>query len=886
MLPAELESLFVLEAPVSQTTAAFPTGIVTLVFTDIEGSSDLWEQHRGAFHASLEEHNRLMREAAARWNGVEVKTVGDAFLLAFAKPSDAVQWAVDAQQSLAQHEWPPDIGAIRVRIGMHTGDPILGQHPNGVWDYFGPPVNRAARVEAAGHGGQTLVSNSARELAQPELPPDIAFLDLGVHRLKGVGEERLWQVLHPHLPGEFPPLKTLSPERHNLPLPPTPFIGREEQIEEWRGLLLEPTTRLLTLVGFGGMGKTRSALQLAELCADAFAQGVRWVEAEEDRTGDAMIERIAYQLRLHLEPPQSAKEQLLNYLRQQELLLVLDNTEQIPDAAQAVNALLRAAPNVKCLVTSRRPLELQVERLASVQPLPTSEAETLFVERARARRADFTVTEESAADVAQLCRRLEGVPLAIELAASRITGMTPREILNRLGDRLRVLQTRAPDLPPRQRALRGAIDWSYELLTEEDKELFAQIAVFAGGFKMEDAEAICEAFDVFEGVSELGRHSLLRTETDSATQQTRYVMLESVRDYAAEKLQGFTETGRQVRQRHAEHYLRFAEDRIKLMRTRNETQALDELGVEVDNLRAAMAWAKQLAVSHGSDVGAELCARLALALHQLLYHAGFWTEALQCLNAGWEATEAVAAEAPVSRRGLQAAIGRDLAGLALDMGNLAEARVQAEASLSRYRELRDQRGTAEALNVLGLVATEEGDTEGAQQCFEEVSRLRADPHGQAIALHNLARLASRRGEVAEARRLYGEALVHRRASGDVRGEATTSGNLGALEHNAGNHSEARSLYHEALGIYRALRDLHGIAVMLNNLGELGEARDDVASAIALYVHAQRIFGDLRSAHERIPAEHLQRLAGQLGQERFDELRQGAEQTTWEEVVEG
>lgn len=865
----------------------FPTGTVTLVFTDIEGSSVLWERHRAAFQTVLDKHNSLMRESVAPWNGLEVKSEGDGFMLVFAIASDAVQFAVNVQRALLEHTWPLNIDKIRVRIGIHTGEVLLRRHPSGALDYFGPVVNRAARIMSAGHGEQIIVSNATYALVQSELPAEITFHDLGVHRLRGVGEEHIWQVDHPNLSHDFPPLKTLKPEKHNLPLLPTPFIGREEEIATWCALLRHPTTRLLTLTGFGGIGKTRIALQSAELCSDDFEDGVWFIELAESRTGEGMIQRIAHHLRLHLQPQLSVKEQLLTFLRERQPLLVLDNTEQIPEAADVVNELLNAALRIKCLVVSRHALELQSEHLVEVTPLTSFDAETLFVERARARKADFALTSDNTNDIAKLCRRLEGVPLAIELAASRIIGMTAREILNRLTERFRILQhERALDLPPRQRALRGTIDWSYELLADDNKALFAQLSVFAGGFTLEAAEAICDVPDVFEGVMELRQHSLLRAETYAPTQQMRYLMLESVREYATEKLNRFEDNGMWVRRRHAEYFLQFVEQRVALMKTRDEVRALDELSIDLDNLRMTMSWTQASVVSRAKQqngVEAEWCARLSLALYQLLYRRGLWAEAQRYLQTGWEATKHVEGDA----RGLQGAIGHYLASIAQDMGNLVEAWTLAETSLALYRRLNDQKGIADSLNLLGLIAIDEDNTDAAQQFLEDALKLITDNDhaSRGIVLHNLARLASRRGNIEEAQQLYKEALSHRRVAGDVRGEAETLSNLGVLAQKVGNHAEARRLYRESLALRHDLRDRFGIAIVLNNLGEIAELDGALETAITLFVHSKRIFHTLQAAYEREPNASLENLERQLGAKRFSKLRRKAEILTLEEVME-
>lgn len=887
------------------TQREFPTGVLTLVFTDIEGSSDLWEAHRDAFRAVLELHNSLMRQHAAQWNGIEVKTEGDAFFLVFDRASDAVRFAVESQLAFAATDWNAvlsGVSSLRVRMGMHTGEPILVEHPNGERDYFGPTVNRAARVGGAGHGGQILISEATRGLALNEMPPAVSFRDMGRHRLKGVGEEQLWQVAHPDLSSSFLPLKTLDTARHNLPLQSTAFVGRDREIEECCALLRGASkdaaheysgdssthaaapvnieaARLLTLIAFGGLGKTRVSLQIAELMADDFADGVWWVELEKVTDEDSMIERIASQLRLQLQPQPAAREQLSAFLRERESLLVLDNLEQIEGAAKVINEILKAAPRVKILATTRRSLEIQPERLFELLPMPLSDSQLLFVDRARARRADFAVTPENAPDVAELCLRLEGVPLAVELAASRIAGMTPREILDRLGDRFKLLQTRAPDLPPRQRALRGAIDWSYDLLLDEDKELFAQLCVFAGGFSLAAAEKVCDSFDVFESVMELRRQSLLRSEVEAATQQTRYVMLESVRSYGAEKLAENESLDASTRLRHAQWFASWGEERMARIGTREESAAIEELAVEGNNGRAALEWTAQNAAKHGV-----LCARLAIVLHQMLYRRGLWSEARRVLQSGLAALGPVASDAETQK--LRAALDFHIASLAHDVGDAAQAQERAESSLALRCDLNDAPGIADSMNLLGLLAMDAKMSDAAREMFEESLLLRGpDDHvGRARAQHNLAMLARRAANNDEARRLYEDVLHHWRAAGDARGEATTLGNLGALAFKNDDFPTARAFYGQSLALFRLLSDRQGIAFMLYNLGELSALEDDSERATIFFLHAERIFRELGSVHTAAAQEEMTHIAKKIGEPQWTQMRAAAEKKSWENLV--
>lgn len=848
-----------------------PTGILTLMFTDIQGSTELWERLGDTFRPVLDRHNLLIHEAIEGWDGYEVKSQGDSFMVAFSRATDAVQCCLEIQRSLAAEPWPAEVGEIRVRIGLHTGEPFLGYDAGGRPDYFGPAVNRAARMAAAGHGGQILVSSATRDVGLGAVPADVEWLDLGSHRLRGLEEpQRLFEVRHPDLPRRsFPPLKTLDTTRSNLPEPPTPFIGRTRELAELRQLLLQSGTRLLTLVGFGGIGKTRVALELGEMCAGEFPDGVWWVEAVETTAGADLVERIARQLRFPLQPQPSVREQLLGFLRDRHLLLILDNTEQIPDAGIVVKELLAAAPRLKCLTTARRSLDLAAERLVEIRPLPPGEAEALFVERARARQAEFALTAENRLDVVTLCRQLEGVPLAVELAASRIVGLTPRQILQRLSERFRLLQSRSPDLPPRQRALRAAIDWSYSLLSEEDRSLFAQLSVFAGGFTLEDAEQVCEAFDVFESVLELRRHSLFQAEVDPATQEARYVMLEALREYAGEKLR---EEGAEprTRRRHADRFLRLGQDSLRALRTPREAQAVHRLEVGADNLRAAVEWA-------GGAGETRLHAELALVLGVFLQRQGLLRESVEVIETGLAAAGCLRA----SRPELIARLLQQRAGLHFDLGEPALTRVKAQEALSLFEELADAGAQAAVENLLGSAAMDERAYDEARRYFFRALRCyeaAGEPVRAAIALNNIGVLERRAGDLAKARSHLEAALQARRAHGDGRGTAETLNNLGFVAWDEADWDTAWSFYREALEHEVELDHPSGVAVALSNLGEVTERQGHLDAALRLFVAAERLMEEMKSPHLTFVAGLLAEVVERCGctPAALERLRRAAE----------
>ncbi len=851
-----------------------PGGIITLVFTDIENSSELSNQLRASFEPLREQHFEILREAARRHNGIEISTAGDSLFLAFVSPVDAVQWARDSQLALIRHDWGEV--PVRVRMGMHTGEPYLKTVPRP--DYSGHPVNLAARVMGAAHGGQILLSNTTYSLLHNEPLNALTFRDCDVHRLKGVGEERLWQMLHPELPDTFPPLQTLNPERHNLPHPATPYIGHESELRGWEDKITdERTSRLLTITSFGGMGKTRTALHLAELCADKFEDGVWWIALEEARNPDDLWRRLAEGLRLNIEKSMTLPEQVRQFLRDRRLLLVLDNIEQVTRAAEAVKSLLEAAQHIKILTTSRRVLGLRAEVVLELRPLNSEEAERFFVERAQVLSSDFTLNDENAQDIVDLCRELEGVPLAIELAASRIRGMTPRQMRQRLGERFRLLQTQSPDLPDRQRALRAAIDWSYDLLRDDERDVFNQLGVFAGGFAMEDAEAICEAFDVFESIMELRNHSFFRAETDPQTQESRFVMLDSLRAYAGERLKAMDDAGAAVRKRHAMYFLTYARERIAKFRTPEERPARRQMETNSANLRAAMEWSKTT-----EDVA--LFAELALFVGMILQRRGFLRDACEPLQ------EAQTAIAPHDSEHalLSAKLSAEIAGLSLDLGNAQSAREDADKALACYEELGDTIGQATAHNLLGQAAVLDrryADARGhyaqALAAFTSLNR-RIE---MAIVNNNIGILeyTDRDGDRTQSRAALEEALRLHTETKSQRGMGEAHINLGVLAHYAEDWNTAQQHYLESLQIRQMLRHGYGVALVLTNLGEIAETRQIFAVACRCFAAAEVLFLESQSPYAEYAADYLLKNAP-LANQSIEELRRTAKSLALDALV--
>ena len=600
------------DGPIGSAPGSGPTR--SFLFTDVEGSTRLWEQHPLAMRSALERHDAILREAIAGADGTVVKSTGDGLMAVFDAPAAAVGAGIAGQLGLFAERWP-DMCAIRVRMGIHTGD---AEARGG--DFFGPAVNRTARIMSAGHGGQILVSGSTAALVAETLPARTALRDLGEHRLKDLGRpERLFQVTHPELPVEFSALSTLDLRPNNLPTQTSAFVGRDDEVRAIRQRLDDRAVRLVTLTGPGGTGKTRLALRVAADQIDRFTDGVFFVDLLTATDVDDVLALMA--TAVGLDPKERTPlDELRTLLRAQEVLLVLDTFEQVTVAGPILVELLGDCPGLKLLVTSRQALRVRGEHVVSVPPLslPAAadrattaeelsqfEAIQLFVERARGVRSDFRLTDDNAAAVAEICRRLDGLPLAIELATARLNLFSPEALRDRLGSRLKMLGGGARDLPERQQTLRATIEWSHQLLDPAEQRLFELLSVFAGG-SVEAIEAVAAGLDgeaglggeadieldVVDGLGSLLDKSLVR-QSDAATGDgaPRIVMLQTINEFAAERLQARPELATAVRDRHARHFTKIA----AAAAAGDGDGPSDVVVLELDNLR--IAWRHWVAAS-------------------------------------------------------------------------------------------------------------------------------------------------------------------------------------------------------------------------------------------------------------------------------------------------
>lgn len=578
---------------------------LTFLFTDVEGSTRLWEQNPQAMQRSLARHEALLRSAIADSDGTVVKTTGDGLMAVFAAPVAAVSAAIAAQRALLREPWPATC-AIRVRIGIHTGE---AESRGG--DFFGPAVNRAARIMAAGHGGQILLSGSTADLIDGGTPTTATLRDLGEHRLKDLGRpEHLFQVADGELPSEFPPLATLDRRPNNLPTQASAFVGREAVLQDLRERLDAAAIRLVTLTGPGGTGKTRLALRAAADQIDRFTDGVFFVDLITATDGDGVLGLVAAAVGLADTTDRAPLNELRRHFRAQRVLLVLDNFEQVTVAAPVLLDLLADCPGLKLLVTSRQALRVRGENVVSVPPLslPAAaahattavelsqfEAIQLFVERARAVRSDFRLTDDNASAVAEICRRLDGLPLAIELATARMNLFSPEALRDRLGSRLKLLGGGARDLPKRQQTLRATIEWSYQLLEPAEQRLLELLSVFAGS-SVEAVEAVATGLDeaagielnALDGLSSLLDKSLVRqADLTDRDPEPRIVMLETIREFAAEQLASRAEFAAAAHDHHALYFVEFAANASQGAADLEGSASGDLVALESDNLRIA-----------------------------------------------------------------------------------------------------------------------------------------------------------------------------------------------------------------------------------------------------------------------------------------------------------
>jgi predicted ATPase/class 3 adenylate cyclase/DNA-binding CsgD family transcriptional regulator len=847
---------------------ALPTGTVTLLFTDIEGSTRLLTQLGNRYAEVLEACRSLLRGAFQEWDGHEVDTQGDAFFVAYARASDAVAAAVAAQRALANHPWP-DGGTVRVRMGLHTGEPQRSAE-----DYVGLDVHHAARIMSAGHGGQVLLSQTTRDLVEQTLPPGVSLQDLGAHRLKDLQQPgHLFQLVIPGFPIDFPPLKTLDSSPNNLPLQPTPFLGREKEVDALQQQLLRDSSRLVTLTGPGGIGKTRLGLQVAAELVEHFPDGTWFVSLAPISDPDLVIPTISQVLGLREARDQTPLEHLNSALQEKKMLLLLDNFEQVGSSATSVADLLAACPRLKVLVTSREGLHVRAEReypvpalllpdmtnLPDLLALSQYEAVALFIERVQAVKPEFQVTNSNAPAVAEICVRLDGLPLAIELAVARIRLFSPQALLTRLGQRLPLLVSSARDVPARQQTLRQTIQWSYALLTSHEQRLFRRLAVFVGGCAFQAVEAVAEDVaeeqtSVLDTVTSLLDKNLLR-QSEQEDGEPWFMMLETIREFGLEALAKSGEI-EAVRHAHAAYYLQLAEVAEPALQDPLQASWLERLERELDNLRAALSWLPERGERGESN---EMALRLGAALSlfwQIRSHA---QEGWTFLERALERSEGVAVA--VRAKALMAA-----GFMAVLLGNVDRSEELCQQSLALFREGGDVAGVGNALLNLGFTSWNKGDLATARVRLEESLKICTETGDMIImawSLYLLSAVDMYQGDYTQGFSHAEESLLLFREKGDTRGIAHALQQIANGHQDEGDAVKAHPLYEESSALFKEIGDKASERLALCGLGRVAYQQGKIALARSLLEEASTTFqgeeGTLDQDNKAWALSHLARV---------------------------
>jgi predicted ATPase/class 3 adenylate cyclase len=876
-----------------------PSGTVTFLFTDIEGSTHLWEQYPDTMRHTLTRHDDLLRHSIEAHGGYIFKTVGDGFCAAFDIASDALAAALSAQRSLFAEAWDKT-GPLGIRMALHTG--TAKEHDG---DYFGPNVNRVARLLSAGHGRQTLLSLATKELVHDQMPNGVVLLDLGKHRLKDLDRaEHIFQLAAPDLPVDFPPLKSLVDLPNNLPIQLTSFIGREREMMEVKRLLTN--TRLLTLTGAGGFGKTRLSVQVAADLLDAFADGVWLVELAPLTDPTLVPQTVASVLGVREEPMRSLLAILTSYLRTKNLLLILDNCEHLIEAcARLADVLLRACPNLRILATSREALGIPGETTWLVPSLSLPdrqyrpsvgadfvttltqyEAVQLFIDRAVAVLPTFTITNQNAPAVAQICHRLDGIPLAIELAAVRVKVLSVEQIARRLDDRFYLLKGGSRTALPRQQTLQAAIDWSYNLLAEPERMSFRRLSVFAGDWTLEAAEAICEGKDVKERevlglLSRLVDKSLVIA--DELGGERRYRLLETIRQYARDKLLESGET-ESVCDCHIDFFLGLAEEAEPKLLGREQIIWFERLEVEHDNIRAA------LQRSQETESSLEKGLRLAGAMWR------FW-EVRSYLSEGRERLTAILRGAEVLGLGktLEYAKALNTAGrLAWAQGDYSSGQPYFEKCLTISKELGDKLGVTFSLSGLGTIAWSRADYESAHPHYKECLTVGRELGAEgkwitADALIGLGIVALGRSDYKSARSLFEESLTMFRELGDKWSIGILLWWFGNVATLLGDFIAAHSLYKEAITNAIEVGNKWGIPYGLDALGQLAVAENNMEEAALLFGATEAFceaIGTSLLPFERARYDHsITSVRAALGEETFQAAWTQGHEMTMEQTIE-
>ena len=779
-----------------------PSGTVAFLFTDIEGSTNRWERYREAMSVAVKRHDAVLRKAVEAKGGYLFKTMGDAVCAAFPTVPDAVAASLDAQRGMAAEDFSA-VDQLKVRMAIHVGN---ADERDG--DYFGPAVNRVARLLAVGYGGQVLVSGAAADLVQDELPAQTSLRDLGPHRLKDLTQpEQVYQLIAPDLQQKFFPLRSLELLPNNLPLQVTSFVGREHDVAEIRTLLEK--TRLLTLVGTGGVGKTRLALQASADLLDRYPDGVWYVEFAPLVDGTLIPNTVASIFGVTEQPERTLTQSIVSALRNKSALLIFDNCEHlVAGAAAMADALIRGCPKVQLIATSREGLGIAGEIVHRVGSLSPADSVALFETRANAANTRFALTEANAAVVSEICTRLDGIALAIELAATRLKVLSVDQLAAKLDERFRLLTGGSRTALPRQQTMRALIDWSYDLLSDQEKTVFRRVAVFAGGWTLEAASDVCsddtiESWDILDLLAALVDKSMVVAELGESDQ--RYRLLESTRQYALEKL---TESGERdhLRNRHAAYVFQMMQQAAEELHTRPMGAWVVPLAPEIDNIRLALDWF--LAERHDTEKGALLVALSYEFFQETSRPAELWR---------WSEI-ALESLGPAGRPDLRAPLLRVMAEVSSALGKgLTQRQTLGLEALALYRASNDRLGTARALISVGAQYVFFGNLEKGRPMLDEALGLARGGEDRRLFAYALALSAYALESTLEERRaLLSEAISIYRAAGDERSTARVLSWLAEQEFQAGEAAAAIESAKQSIAIERRRRFRSGLIVSLMN----------------------------------------------------------------------
>ncbi|MBI3737799.1 MAG: adenylate/guanylate cyclase domain-containing protein, partial [Chloroflexi bacterium] len=818
---------------------AFPSGTVTFLFTDLEGSTHLWENHAEAMKSALARHDSILKAVIESNHGHVIKTTGDGVHAVFATAVNGTAAALDAQRNLLAEKWnglAPQ--SLRVRMGLHTGEAEMRGG-----DYFGSALNRAARLMSIGHGGQILLSTTTADVVREHLSERASLRDLGEHRLKDlVRPEHVFQLTHPDLPADFPSLNSLDAFPNNLPIQLTSFIGREREITEAKKRLA--SARLLTLIGPGGTGKTRLSLQIGADLLPSYADGVWLVELAPLADPSLVVQTLSSVFGLREQLGMPLNELLIDFLRAKNLLLIMDNCEHLVETcAQWADQLLHVCPNIKIIVSSREALGISGEAVYRVPSLSlpdpeqvTREALTqfesvqLFVERASAVNPKFSLSDKNAAYVAQICRRLDGIPLALELAAARVTVFSAEQIASRLDDRFRLLTGGSRTALPRQQTLRALIDWSYDMLSDDERALLRRLSVFAGGWTFDAAEAICSKLDILNLLTQLVNKSLVVVDDEGS--EPRYRLLETVRQYARDKL---LETGEaeEARNAHLNYFLQFAEAADSKIERFQDLELIARLEAEHDNIRAALEW--------GLENNIDAVLRMIWPLSNFWIRRGYEMEGRRWATEALKKAEPLpnlAGEDGRRQKSLIAYAYQALAMIMFSQGDNAHAVLASDRAAGLARELGDKRLLAMALSFESSGKMFVGDAQGTETLLEEglaAARESMDGFSLGMALTmGGQRLIMINGDVGLGHKLIEEGTAILQESGNRWGYTMSILSLGMMAKFKGDYDEARRRFAACDPMFREMGDKHRVNMIKSELAHIERYEGHHQKAKAMY----------------------------------------------------